>query len=96
METNTFKAAQLAHSASAIGAAILGVGIGAQWGATLKSYAVVILTVGAIIHVYGMYVTQMKNITVKTGELAKILWITAWICLISLAAIFFYLLAQQK
>ena len=96
METQTSKSVRLAQSASAIGAAILGVGIGAQWGTPLKSFAIVILVIGAIIHIYGMYVTQMRNTTERNGQVAKILWVTAWLCLIALVVLFVYLLVQQK
>ena len=96
MEAHRSKSFQLAQSASAIGAAILGFGIGTQWGAPLKRYATAILVVGAIIHTYSMYVTQMKNETKRTGQIAKVLWISAWLCLITLVALFIYLLVQQK
>ena len=96
METQTSKSVQLAQSASAIGAAILGFGTGVQWGMPLKSFAITILVIGAIIHTYGMYVTQIKNQTDRTNQLAKILWISAWLCLISLVAMFVFLLFQQK
>jgi hypothetical protein len=96
METQTSKSVRLAQSASAIGAAILGVGIGAEWGTPLKSFAILILLIGAIIHTYGMYVTQMKNTTERTSVVAKILWISAWLCFVALIAMFVYLLFQQK
>ena len=96
METQTSKSVQLAQSASAIGALILGVGIGAKWGTPLESFALVILVLGAIIHTYGMYVTQMKNKTVRTDQFAKVLWISAWLCLIALIVLFIYLLFQQQ
>jgi hypothetical protein len=77
MESETTKSVRLAQSASSIGAAILGFGIGAQWGTPLKSFAIIILVIGAIIHTYGMYLTQMKNKTERTSQIAKILWATA-------------------
>ena len=96
METQTSKSVQLAQSASSIGAAILSFGIGAQWGTPIKSFAVIILVIGAIIHTYGMYVIQIKNKTDRTGRLAKIVWISAWLCLIALVALFVYLIVQHK
>lgn len=82
---------QLAQSASALGAALLGFGIGAKWGARMNSAIVIaILVIGGIIHVGGMYVMQMKK-EEKAGPLAKLLWVTAWICLLSVVILFVYL-----
>ena len=82
---------KLAQSASALGAALLGFGIGAIWGTTLSdTLLIATLIIGAIIHVAGMYVTQIKNQD-KAGSVARILWISAWLCMISLVAIFIYL-----
>ncbi len=96
MEGQTVKSVQLAQSASAIGALILGIGIGAKWGTPLKSFSIAILIIGAVLHIYGMYVSQMKNKSVRTGAYAKILWISAWVCLIALVALFIYLLLKGK
>lgn len=82
---------RLAQSASSLGAGLLGFGIGAIWGTALSNIVLIItLIIGAIIHVAGMYVLQMKN-KMRADSIAKILWISAWICLLSLIAIFIYL-----
>ena len=82
---------RLAQSASALGAALLGFGIGATWGNVMsRTILIATLIIGAILHVAGMYVTQMKNED-KAGNIAKILWISAWLCLILLIAVFIYL-----
>ena len=88
---------QLAQSASSLGAGILGFGIGAMWGNLFTStiLIIVIIVVGACLHVYGMYIVQMKNAGKNAGTIAKILWISAWLCLLILAALFIYLLVQQ-
>ncbi|GAA4749143.1 hypothetical protein [Flavisolibacter ginsenosidimutans] len=90
------KTLQLAQSASALGAGILGFGIGAKWGNVVSSYSLLIIIVGAVIHVFGMYIMQMKNVTAKPTGIAKALWISAWICLIALIAIIIYLLIVKK
>jgi hypothetical protein len=82
---------RLAQSASALGAAILGFGLGAKWGNVIDRYAYVIIILGAIIHVAGMYLVQMKDATGNTG-IMKLLWISAWICLVALVAIVLYML----
>jgi hypothetical protein len=78
---------QLAHSASAIGAAILGFGIGAQWGHLFQPYALIAMIVGALIHVAGMVVIQMMKGPAKNDWMAKALWISAWVCLIALVVL---------
>jgi NADH:ubiquinone oxidoreductase subunit 6 (subunit J) len=90
------KSLQLAQSASALGAGILGLGLGAKWGKVMTNYALLIIIVGAIIHVFGMYIMQMKNTNGKATGIAKALWISAWICLIALVAIIIYLLIYRK
>jgi hypothetical protein len=83
---------KLAQSASALGAALLGFGLGAKWGAGIHSSIVIaIIIIGGIIHVSGMYVVQMKN-SVQSNKLAKIIWFSAWICLLSLVGIILYVL----
>jgi hypothetical protein len=85
---------RLAQSASALGAALLGFGIGAIWGNEMsRTILIPTLIIGAIIHVAGMYVTQMKNGD-KASGIAKMLWISAWLCLIILIGIFIYLLVK--
>ena len=82
---------RLAQSASALGAALLGFAIGGMWGSEMSTTILIAtLVIGAIIHVAGMYVMQMKD-QAQIGTIAKILWVTAWICLLSLLALFIYL-----
>lgn len=81
---------KLAQSASALGAALLGFGIGAKWGVNISSsFLTAIVIIGSIIHIGGMYVVQMKDF-VQRSRIAKLLWITAWICLIVLIGIILY------
>ena len=91
METNS-DTSKLAQSASALGAGILGFGLGAKWGLDIVNYALLIIVIGGILHVSGMYVMQMKNKSYKTYGVAKVLWISAWICLVALVTIVIYLL----
>ena len=84
------------QSASALGAGIVGFGIGAKWGNVITNYALLIIIVGAFIHVSGMYFMQMKDVTAKTTGMAKALWISAWICLLALIVIIIYLLIEKK
>jgi hypothetical protein len=93
VETN--KQSRLAQSASALGAGLLGFGIGTKWGNVVGNYALLIIIVGAVIHVFGMYVMQMKDTSGKAKGLAKVLWVSAWICLIALVAIIVYLLIMK-
>ena len=88
---NSDKYNQLGQSASALGAGLLGFGIGALWGVTIeRTVLIVTLVVGAVIHIGGMYVTQMKS-KGKAEKIAKLLLISAWLCLISLILLFIYL-----
>ena len=82
---------RLAQSASALGAGLLGFGMGSLWGGGMgNAILITTLVIGGMIHVAGMYVLQIRN-TGKAGGIAKILWLTAWLCLLSLIAIFIYL-----
>lgn len=86
---------KLAQSASALGAALLGFGLGAKFGANIGSLLLLlVIVIGGVIHVAGMYVLQMKDWSAKTGTIAKILWLTAWLCLLSLTALIIYLLIK--
>lgn len=85
---------RLAQSSSAAGAAILGFSVGALWGDDItQTILLSALLIGALLHIAGMYVTQMKD-KEKATSIAKFLWISAWICLLSLAGIFVYLLMK--
>ena len=88
--------AKLAQSASALGAGLLGFGLGAKWGNIITDYALLIIIVGAVFHVWGMYIMQMKKIDGKISGAAKVLWISAWACLIILIVIMIYLLYGEN
>ena len=90
------KSLHLAPSASALGAGLLGFGIGSKWGNVVTDYAFLVIIVGVFIHVFGMYIMQMKDVTAKTTGIAKALWISAWICLLALIAIIIYLFLGKK
>lgn len=96
MQTGTTRTKQLALSASAIGAAVLGFGMGAKWGADIRAFSMIVIIIGAIIHAYGMYLTQMKNGSQKADALAILLWISAWVCLVTLVAVIIYLSITQS
>lgn len=87
---------KLAQSASALGAGILGFGLGAKWGFGLGNYALIFIIAGAVFHIYGMYIMQMKIRSAKIDGVAKALWISAWLCLIALIIIIIYLYTQSK
>jgi hypothetical protein len=61
---------RLAQSASALGAGILGFGIGAKWGANVGAIAVIAILIGAVIHVWGMYAMQQKE-SPQANKVAK-------------------------
>jgi hypothetical protein len=92
MEQQSVK--QLAQSASALGAGILGFGLGAKWGSILQGYSLIPILIGAVFHVYGMYITQMKQPSQRTSSIAKTLWVSAWICLVVLVAVLIYLFVK--
>ena len=83
-------AQQLAQSASALGAGILGFGLGAKWGNVLGNAAIWFIVLGSIFHVWGMYLIQMKGQSERRTTTAKLLWASAWICLLALIAILVY------
>lgn len=87
---------RMAQSASALGAAILGFGLGAKWGSGMERFAFLTITAGGIFHLYGIYIMQMKNHTMRTHGIAMILWLSAWICLIALIAIVIYLIILES
>ena len=88
---NISKVNRLAISASSLGAGILGFGLGAKWGEKISNFAFVIIIIGAIIHIAGMYILQLKDKPEKFNSVAKILWISAWICLLVIVGLFIYL-----
>jgi hypothetical protein len=63
--------ARLAQSASALGAGMLGFGLGAKWGNVIFSYAIIIVVIGAVFHIWGMYMMQMKNQSKNIGSNGK-------------------------
>ena len=96
MESIATQSKKLAQSASAIGVAMLGFGIGAKWGAGIQAFTVIIIIPGAILPTYGMYVMQLKSGSPKANATAKLLWVTAWVCLAALVALFIYLLLTKS
>jgi hypothetical protein len=87
---------KLAQSASTLGAGLLGFGIGAKLGLYIDSTILTAtIVIGGIIHVGGMYVVQMKD-AVQGDKVAKILWVSAWICLIAFVGLMLYLLLDKK
>jgi hypothetical protein len=90
---NIVNPSKLAQAASALGAGILGFGIGAMWGYIIGSAILIIITViGGFLHLFGMYIIQLKNAGKNTEGIAKALWITAWLCLLTIVVLFIYLL----
>jgi hypothetical protein len=85
---------RLAQSASALGAGILGFGLGAKWGDLIADYAFIIIIAGAVFHVWGMYIMQMRKDSSKINTVAKVLWISAWLCLIALMAVVIFLIIR--
>ncbi len=81
---------KLAVSSAALGAAIVGFGLGAKWGTWLGGYSFLVIVAGGFFHVYGMYILQMKNISARVHGIAKLLWISAWICLVALVVLVIY------
>ena len=51
MEFNT-NTTKLAQSASALGAGLLGFRLGVKWGNIISSYALIVIVVGAIFHIW--------------------------------------------
>ena len=88
---STKNATRLAQSASALGAGILGFGLGAKWGGRFFEYTIVIIVVGAILHIAGMYVMQLKKSPEESNRIAKLLWFSAWTCLIAIIILLFVL-----
>ena len=91
--TSSNTTTKLAQSASALGAALQGLGIGAKWGTAINStMLLVVLIVGAFIHIAGMYVMQMKS--KQAGTFTTVLWVSAWICLLTLVGLFIYMVIK--
>ncbi|WP_157593604.1 hypothetical protein [Pontibacter actiniarum] len=78
-----------------MGAGILGFGLGAKWGSIASDYALVIILLGAALHLSGMYLTQMKNTSGSTNKAARVLWYSAWVCLVLLIGLVLYLLVDS-
>jgi hypothetical protein len=65
--------ARLAQSASALGAGMLGFGLGAKWGNVIFSYAIIIVVIGAVFLIWGMYMMQIKNQSKNMEVTARVL-----------------------
>lgn len=86
----------LAISASALGAGILGLGIGILWGNYISGYGITIAITGAIIHTVGMYILQLNKPEAHIRGYAKMLWFSAWLCLLLIILLFIYFIFLHK
>lgn len=77
---------KLAETTSAIGAGILGAGIGSLLGANLKPFAVVILVLGLVMHGWGMF---DKHRIEADAPVPRVWWaeLLYWICWVTLAVL---------
>lgn len=77
---------RFAELTSSVGAGVLGVGLGASFGAELASLAVPVLIAGAALHAVGM--TDKHLLERSAGEVRP-RWSTAlyWICWLALLAL---------
>jgi hypothetical protein len=85
---------RLAQSASALGAGILGFGLGIKWGEIINPYAIMVIVTGAVIHVWGMYIMQLKD-SPQANRVAKLLWLSAWTCLNLLVGLIIYFVIKK-
>ena len=76
-----------ADMTSAVGAGVLGAGIGAFLGPRLEAYAIPIIALGLLMHAWGMYDKHRLESGAGTGRLwwAEALYWGCWIGLLALA-----------
>ena len=76
-----------ADTTSAVGAGVLGAGIGILLGRSLEAYAIPIIALGLLMHAWGMYDKHRLESGVGTGRLwwAEALYWGCWIGLLALA-----------
>jgi hypothetical protein len=83
-----------AELTSGVGASVLGFGLGVLFAANLRSYALLIVALGALLHGWGMW---DKHRLERTGEPSRLWWDTAvyWVCWVSLIGLALYMLVRQ-
>ena len=83
-----------AETTSSIGAGVLGAGIALLLPTRFRAYALPILAVGLVMHVWGMY---DKHRLESLGGPARLWWaeLLYWLCWVTLAALLLYLLVQR-
>ena len=72
--------------ASAAGAGVLGIGLGALAGEQLAPYAAVLIVLGTILHGWGMFAGHRLEGNARLPLWSTILYWTCWIALALLAA----------
>jgi hypothetical protein len=82
---------RIAESSSPLGAAILGLGLGAWFSSDLKDVQWLLIISGGILHLFGMVVMNKHD---KKLELLSPFWrisfqLLFWICVLLLVAVFF-------
>jgi len=83
-----------AETTSSIGAGVLGAGIALLLPTRFRAYALPILAVGLVMHVWGMYDRHRLE---SLGGSARLWWaeLLYWLCWVTLAALLLYLLVQR-
>jgi hypothetical protein len=86
MTSQAVQRLRLAELSSAVGAGVLGVGIGALLASPLRSFAIPILVAGLLLHAWGM---ADKHRLDTDGDATQPWWSTAlyWICWAALGAL---------
>lgn len=77
---------QIADHTSGVGAAVLGLGLGALWSEWLTSVAGLVVAVGLLMHGYGMWDKHRRgsNVTVRDRRWTLAMY---WGCWVLLAAV---------
>jgi hypothetical protein len=75
-----------AQTTSAIGAGILGAGIGIRFGAALEPFAILAILLGLVMHAWGMF--DRHRLEAHT-ELPRVWWaeMLYWVCWVMLVAL---------
>lgn len=83
-----------AETTAAVGAGILGAGIGLLLPSYVQEYAVLIVVLGLVMHARGMY--DKHRLESSTG-VSRLWWaeLLYWLCWVTLAAFVLYLLAAR-
>ena len=82
-----------AQTTSAIGAGILGAGIGIRFGAALAPFAIVAILLGLVMHAWGMFDRHRLE---AHAELPRVWWaeLLYWVCWALLAGLFVHVFAR--